>query len=279
MIKEKSFTLIELLIVIAILGLLASIVFVSLRGSKESATIASGLAFGAQTHHALAVNAVGIWNFNEGTGATIAIDMSGNNNNGVIHGTSYECLIHDTPNNEGCSLDFDGGSDYVDCGSKASLNNISGEITIQAWVYPRNTSANEYIVSNTGNTASENGYGLKIDSNNKAMFTVWNTSSHIVTGTTDVVLDKWHHIVTTFNGKELKIYLDGKEDATSSWTGSIGVPASYKLAIGGMGSNPSTVNINALIADICIYKQTLTSSQIQKLYAQGIEKYNLLTNN
>ncbi|MEA3344063.1 MAG: LamG-like jellyroll fold domain-containing protein [Patescibacteria group bacterium] len=280
MTKEKSFTLIELLIVIAIIGLLSSIVFVSLKVARERAHIANSLAFGAQTYHALAAHMAGVWNFDEDSSpATTAIDMSGNGNDGIINGATYECGTHDTPNSEGCSLNFDGINDYVDCGDNASLNDISGELTIQAWVYPRNTGSDEYIVSNTGDDASQNGYELKIN-NNKAEFSIWNSPQQdTITGTRDITLNKWHHIVASFNGKKLELYLDGEIDhRTNSIIGSIGTPASYHLTIGRIGENIDRT-IDGLIASIRIYNRAVDFTQVQKLYAQGAEKYNLSTNN
>jgi prepilin-type N-terminal cleavage/methylation domain-containing protein len=48
--KQKAFTLLELLVVITIIGILSSIVIVSMSGSTDSANIAKGKAYSQQIH-------------------------------------------------------------------------------------------------------------------------------------------------------------------------------------------------------------------------------------
>ena len=71
---------------------------------------------------------VAYYNFDEGTGS-IAHDLSGNGNDGQIHGARF------LKRERGFCLEFDGLHDFVDCGSKASLD-LRNEVTLEAWVFP-----------------------------------------------------------------------------------------------------------------------------------------------
>ena len=69
---------------------------------------------------------VGKWLFDDGAG-DVTNDSSGKGNDGEIHGAQW------VGGKFGEALEFNGVSDYVDCGNDASLN-ITDEITVAAWI-------------------------------------------------------------------------------------------------------------------------------------------------
>ena len=64
-VQNKAFTLLELLVVITIIGILSSIVIVSMSGSADSASIAKGKAYAQQVQALLGHEARGMWDFDE----------------------------------------------------------------------------------------------------------------------------------------------------------------------------------------------------------------------
>jgi len=88
---KKAFTLVEILVVIAVVGLLGSIIFAITRGANEQGRIAKGLYFSQHLHNSLGSWAAGIWSFDEGSGTT-ANDISGWDNNGTLVNTpTWRC--------------------------------------------------------------------------------------------------------------------------------------------------------------------------------------------
>ena len=123
--NNLGFTLIELLVVVSIISLLASIVFASLSDAREKARIAAGKQFSAIVLHAIGDQLVRQWNFDEGSG-TVALDSSGNGNNGTIASASYVAGIN------GTALSFNGSSSSVSINS--GLSGVGGNFSIGAWV-------------------------------------------------------------------------------------------------------------------------------------------------
>ncbi|MDP1624281.1 MAG: type II secretion system protein, partial [bacterium] len=123
--NQKGFTLAELLVVISILGLLASIVLVSTSGATERARIAKILQWSQSLHSLLGADVVGIWRLDENPAihGTTMVDSSGNGNNGTLF-TNDGATNKAVAGVVGGALSFDGVDDYVSCGNGSSLKNM-----------------------------------------------------------------------------------------------------------------------------------------------------------
>ena len=75
---RRGFTLIELLVVISIIGMLSSVVLVSLQGAREKGRIGAGQVFATNLYHNFGAEAVGIFPFDDSV--NILKDISGNGN-------------------------------------------------------------------------------------------------------------------------------------------------------------------------------------------------------
>ncbi len=262
--KNKSFTLIELLVVIAIIGLLSSIVLVNMKGTRDKARIAKGLEFSQSVNHALGAYAVGIWRFDEGID-TIAYDSSGYGNNGTINGASYTTGIL------GTALSFNGVNDYVNAGNDASLDAVE-EITISLWVkWVGNAGGAAYaqVVTRPPNLR------LWVYDTRQILWTVDGATggSHYLISTNDtagkVTNSGWTHVVATFDTSDtLKIYLNGVLNNSTAGPTQITGISGVNLRIGAYYGS-----FNGLIDDVRIYTQALSTSEIQKHYAEGLERH------
>jgi len=109
-------------------------------------------------------NLVAEWHMDEGTGNSVG-DTSGNGNQGTLNvGGGDNVNSKWVDGVKGKALKFDGKDDYVDCGNDASMN-ITGRITLEAWMKKNELSRIESIVS-------KGPYSLKIGADNKPYFEV-----------------------------------------------------------------------------------------------------------
>jgi prepilin-type N-terminal cleavage/methylation domain-containing protein len=276
-----GFTIIELLVVIAIIGLLSSVVLVSMRGSTGKAKIAKSLEFSQTILNTTGYDAVGIWSFDEGAGPT-AFDKSGYGNHGTLVGNTHFVSGEDnTPHwyvNEGqgrSALSFDGSGDYVNCGSNSSLN-ITDEITIEVWVKPSSSQLTYADIAGNHGGASQ-GWAIQQSGNNLNLFyfiygngASWQGQSL----TTQLSTDKWQHFVVLKDETTIRHFLNGSEVGNVDISGNI-VP---RLPLW-IGLGYPNRYFNGSIDEVRIYERALSSSEIQQHYADGAEKHQLVVNN
>jgi prepilin-type N-terminal cleavage/methylation domain-containing protein len=211
---QKSFTLLELLVVITIIGILSSIVIVSMSGSTDSASIAKGKSYTQQVHALLGHEAVLDLNFNENAYGTCpdgkdTCDASGYNNNGTIYndGAVYVSSLVD-----GYALSLNGASDYINLGNPASLK-IAGNLTFSAWLKPT-TVAPTYqgILPDLGSGAVDRNFQPYFQGSRMYFAHGNGTASwSYQTATGIVIANEMHFYVWVVNGTSLSFWKDGTQ--------------------------------------------------------------------
>ncbi len=264
--QRKGFTLIELLIVVGIIAVLASAVFVSVKGAREKAAIARGLHFSAQVDHALAVDIIAKWPFDEGEGNTVN-DVSGGKRNGTIQGTLL--WKDDNPaGKEGHSLEFDGNtSNYIEVSNLSSSLLQSGG-TISVWVrFDGEGITDAGILDKYSGKYSTNGFYYDIDVNNKKVSFEINKGAGVFSENNSISIDntKWQNLVVTYNsGGQVTHYINGVQSGAQGTTNAPDqITIDEPLKIG--------EDFKGLMTDVRIYGSPLSASQIQERYYAELE--------
>ncbi len=257
-----GFTLIELLVIIAIIGLISSIVLVNLKGTREKARIAKALQFSQTVYHTLGAYSVGIWRFDEGQGVT-AYDSSGERNHGTINGANY------TQGILGNALQFD-GNDYVDCGMGYSLQ-LTNAITVEVWAYPT-AQAYQAIAAKGG------GWNFHLRPTQLVPYFYIGGLEKNVPYTTGDYRNSWHHFAFSYDSaggtNNFKVYWNGAIVAQGTFVGAMDNVVGDSVKI---GQRVNDQYFTGLIDEVRIYNQALSVAQIQKLYAEGLERRKNLT--
>jgi prepilin-type N-terminal cleavage/methylation domain-containing protein len=269
--SKIGFTLIELLIVIAIIGILAGMVVVNMSGATDAAKIAKSKSFSNSVRTSLLSSAVSEWTLDEG-GGTSVLDTWGGNAGTLVNSPTWrsgaDCIF-------GSCLDFNGS--YVRVPYSTNLN-ITGPITMEAWIYPRAFTGWAGIISVGGWLAvapSYSSYAMQIwtDGSLRACFN-WNQSPTIVLNSSSkLTLNKWHHVVVTYDGAQIREYIDGVSAvAPTTWAGPIVAPdPSHYLYL---GSDPagSMEYFNGRIDNPRVYNAALPSFAVRENYLAGLDK-------
>ena len=289
--KQKSFTLIEILVVIAILGILVTIVTaVGLKG-RERAKRAAALQFSSTIHNVLGAYLVGEWLFDEGTDDTCSTsdpdyndicDTSGEGNHGGLTSEYGNCgswgTEGDTPSSEGCAFDFSGDGYFYTNPSDSFYFYDTDAVTIEFWAYPEFDVNSEYrgVLCSVGlvDVYFDHGtlnFGVYLKGGSSYTYISSDSSA------TPLRRDKWLHFAGTYDGTKIKMYVDGKEAKSNDLPGELYETNGGQMCMGVDSSCSYPYCFKGKIDEARIYKEALTSAQIKKLYVEGAEKHGLLT--
>jgi len=196
-------------------------------------------------------NTIGIWNFNEGEGNYI-FDFSYNKINLSISDNSPRWIGADFVPSGFSGLNFNGISTYAINEEDAIFPfGDNNSFSVAAFVFP--SSNDEKLTILSSYDALYNGFCLYIE-NGAIKFSVCGTD--VYTDDSIVKLNRWSHIFVSYDGTNLKIYLNLEEQIVygSIVFSSLGNPES--IIVG--GENPSGTNVINLfygkITDLSVHK-------------------------
>lgn len=185
-------------------------------------------------------------------------DLSGNGNNGyMMNGVTYD----HTDN----AFDFDGVDDYIDLNYKTQHTTY----TLSAWVNTDSSSLDLPIISNSYRGSADNGLiVLDITADNKPQIAIYNDGWIYPTGSTILTDGQWYMVTATYDGTNLKIYLNGNLENSLSVSYSL-LPEVDDWRIGQKKSGSSTQQFIGKINSPTIYDKALTSTEVSDLFAKG----------
>ncbi len=191
------------------------------------------------------------WAFDETTGNVVA-DSSGNGN----QGTFFNAVSQGT-GVSGSAAVFDAWGELVKVSSNSALNPATA-ITLAAWI----DQSGQLIICKG---SEQQQYHLKGEWNGITFGAKINGAWKFYTGLTPINnLPQWRHVVGTYDGSTMRVYVDGVEIGTGKAVSGILSPSSGDFVIGGQAT--SGKSYMGSIDDVRVYNRALNSGEISALY-------------
>ncbi len=221
------------------------------------------------------------WNYEEGANMYGAVlhyhlddtswkikDTSGFGNDGIASNTN--------PHQQGIfnySLGFNGISSYVNCAKPSSLD-LRGNLTYEAWIKFNETSNSLQNIFTNGHSQK----ALRVtgathwNGANKILFELNIGGDRQLYSTSSLSTNQWHHIVGTYDGSYMRLYVDGKLNNSLAVSGNV-VASTVDSVVG--AESASAYFFNGTIDELVVYNRSLSADEVRDHYERGAGRLNL----
>jgi len=198
------------------------------------------------------------WTFDEGTG-DVAHDTTGNGADQQIHGATW------IKQGSGHALSFDGQDDYLKLSGDKRLA-ITGPITIEAWINPARKPGGESHLFGEGMRS----YGMTIYNTQVAWYLGHGNVSNYLYATPKI--GRWNHLVATFDGKHLVVWLDG-HIAASRASNVKQYETARTFQISGSGGDSEKPRFVGMIDNVRVYDRAISEAEVLAHVQQEAGEY------
>jgi len=196
------------------------------------------------------------WRFDEGRGA-VAHDSSGHGRHARLVGATW------AKQGEGFAVSLDGVDDYVLFPGDPPLG-LTGPVSVEAWVKPTREAGGTIEVL----------LGQDLHSYLLAMYAgdlcYWYIGSGANSINMKVKLNEWNHIVGTFDGERMALWLNGRQ-AGSRPSGAKAYPRRDKFTMG--MSKPDFPHFKGLLDNVRVYGRALTQEEVKAHFRREAPAY------
>jgi RHS repeat-associated protein len=255
----------------------AAIYFTSLSAARIAAhyqasrvaIAASGRNSGSYAANVGADRPSAYWRIGEPAGTTTVTDRSGNNNAGTTGGAGITlgqtgALVTDSNS----AARFDGSTTAYVSVPYSITDNPSGAFSLEAWVDVTGGQGTWRAVVSTACTSCSGYKGFEIYARSD---NAW--SAYIGTGSASwgyvaggsVILNQWTHVVETYNGSVLSLYVNGALIGTTSSAFAANSTLPLYLGTDVTGSSRAYF-LTGIVDDVAVYPVALTRARIQAHY-------------
>ncbi len=164
------------------------------------------------------------------------------------------------------------GADCVNVPADEKLK-ISGEITMAAWIYQESWAiGGQWFDKNCHNGGEHTSYGMGVFENGK------NFNVMLGSGNARPRLNKphsltektWHYVVGTYDGKTMKVYVDGDLAVEHAEEFNFTGTNDQDLRIGCAKDRPQYTFVNGIIDDAAIWSRALDEGEIGEAMGGGL---------
>ncbi|MDP3940909.1 MAG: DUF2341 domain-containing protein [bacterium] len=223
----------------------------SARGSLKG----SAAVLGAQDQSYLSNGLVGYWKMDES--ASPAIDSSGNGNSGTWTGGATASSAAKFAS----GITLDGNGDYVAV-ANSSVYKLASNFTLSAWIKTGTSVAATGTIFST-NTTKNFGYDMEVLNTGIVEFDIGPGTQISTNGSTNLHDNTWHHVVGTYDGSVMVLYIDGNQVSRRNVTGSV----TYNATALHIGTSGAINNyFNGVIDEVRIYNRGLSADEVANLY-------------
>lgn len=200
------------------------------------------------------------------TSGTTCMDTSGNARNGTYSGgytLGITGAITSDPTNK--AVNFTGASGKMDVPYGAYMDAAS--ITVETWVLSTITGQGPLWDRDKGNgTTSPRVWQFRLSNSKVEFIRIGGTGGTITATSVKSVNDgNWHHVAATYDGSNIRIYIDGALDKTVSAPGAFsGHPAAMSLAVN--DASVGAVYLNGVLDEAAYYGTALSGARILAHY-------------